>query len=76
MSQNELLLKKKTWTVMQRKWLDRLAKQLVHEVVIDESFVSRVFARDGGSKRLDKMLGNKLEHVLEVLSESLWTEAM
>jgi hypothetical protein len=43
-----------TWTPVQRKWLDRLAKQLHHEVVLDQQFVNRAFATDGGAKRLDK----------------------
>ena len=30
---------------VQRKWLDRLAKQLHHEVVIDQQFVNRAFAK-------------------------------
>ena len=45
------------WTPVQRRWLDRLAKQLTHEVVIDAGFVNRSFAKDGGAKRLDKLLG-------------------
>jgi len=30
-----------SWTPVQRKWLDRLAKQLTLEVVIDQQFVNR-----------------------------------
>ena len=43
-------------TPVQRKWLDRLAKQLTHETIIDSQFVNRAFSRDGGSKRLDNLL--------------------
>jgi type I restriction enzyme R subunit len=63
------------WTPMQRKWLDRLAKQLHHEVVIDQQFVNRAFATDGGAKRLDAMLGGKLDNVLETLADGLWPNA-
>ncbi|MCF1444141.1 hypothetical protein ACI2VK_23595 [Ralstonia nicotianae] len=42
---------------MQRKWLERLAKQLTHEVVIDPAFVNRAFSGDGGTKQLDKIIG-------------------
>ena len=63
------------WTPVQRKWLDRLAKQLHHEVVIDQQFVNRAFATDGGAKRLDAMLGGKLDNVLETLAEGLWPDA-
>lgn len=63
------------WTPVQRKWLDRLAKQLHHEVVIDQQFVNRAFATDGGAKRLDAMLGGKLDNVLETLAGGLWPNA-
>jgi type I restriction enzyme R subunit len=62
----------KSWTPVQRKWLDRLAKQLVLEVVIDSSFVNRAFAQDGGAKQLDKMVGGQLDTVLAELSANLW----
>jgi type I restriction enzyme R subunit len=61
-----------SWTPVQRKWLDRLAKQLTHEVVIDQQFVNRAFAQDGGAKRLNSLLGGDLDNVLETLNENLW----
>ncbi|MFZ2171081.1 MAG: type I restriction-modification system endonuclease [Methylococcaceae bacterium] len=63
------------WTPVQRKWLDRLAKQLTHEVVIDQHFVNRAFAQDGGAKRLDNLLGGELEQVIETIKEQLWLSA-
>jgi type I restriction enzyme R subunit len=65
----------RSWTTVQRKWLDRLAKQLTHEIVIDEPFVNRVFAPHGGAKRLDTILHKQLDAVIETLSASLWEEA-
>jgi len=61
------------WTPLQRKWIDRLAKQLVHEVVVDQAFVNRTFARDGGAKGLDRRLGGQLESVMAELGELLWS---
>lgn len=60
------------WTPVQRKWLERLAKQLSHEVVIDQHFVNRAFAKDGGAKRLNSLLDGDLDKVLDTLSENLW----
>ena len=60
------------WTPAQRKWLERLSKQLVHEVIIDQQFVNQRFDDKGGAKQLDKVLGGKLEQVLEELSEAVW----
>ncbi|MDR6679009.1 type I restriction enzyme R subunit [Pseudomonas psychrotolerans] len=62
------------WTPVQRKWLDRLAKQLVHEVVIDEKQIGEAFRNDGGSTRLDRLLGGNLSVVLEALNDNLWVQ--
>lgn len=60
------------WTTAQRRWLNRLATQLVHEVVIDREFVNLRFSDDGGAKQLDKVLGNQLDTVLDELSAAIW----
>jgi len=65
----------KPWTPVQRKWLDRLAKQLALEVVIDPSFVNRAFAQDGGTKQLDKVIGGELDRVLDELTANLWPKS-
>lgn len=61
------------WTPVQRRWLDRLAKQLVHEVVIDPQQVHDAFKHDGGLKGLDRNLGGKLDLVLDALNDNLWS---
>jgi type I restriction enzyme R subunit len=63
------------WSQVQRRWLDRLAKQLMHEVVIDQQFVNQRFSTDGGVKKLDAMLGGQLDQVLEQFANALWTHA-
>ncbi len=60
------------WTPAQRKWLDRLAKQLTHEVVLDRDFIHQRFAEQGGIKRLDAVLDHHLDEVLEALNDALW----
>ena len=60
------------WTTVQRKWLARLATQLTHEVIIDPKAVNEIFATDGGTKRLNIILHDQLDTVLENLSASLW----
>ncbi|MDE1464909.1 hypothetical protein ORQ98_23375 [Spartinivicinus sp. A2-2] len=61
-----------SWTAPQRRWLDRLAKQLKHEVVLEKNLLNEAFADHGGVKRLDSILGNKLDSVLDELGECLW----
>lgn len=63
------------WSPVQRKWLQRLAKQLTHEVVIDQEFVNRAFSKDGGAKMLDKRLGSHLDEVLDELAKEIWKSA-
>ncbi|MCU1718175.1 type I restriction-modification system endonuclease [Pseudomonas sp. 5P_3.1_Bac2] len=60
------------WTPVQRKWLDRLAKQLVHEVIIDAEQFNDAFRDDGGLKGLNRNLGGNLDQVLAALNDSLW----
>ena len=62
------------WTPNQRKWLERLAKQLVHEVIIDREFVNQRFADNGGARQMDKVLGEQLDTVLEELNGAMWPE--
>ena len=62
------------WTPVQRKWLDRLARQLVHEVIIDPQQVNEAFRNDGGLKSLNRNLGGHLHRVLEALNDNLWPE--
>lgn len=61
-----------SWTQVQRKWLERLAKQLTHELVIDHAFVNKAFASDGGAKQLDKILTGQLDQVMDELADALW----
>lgn len=63
------------WTPVQRKWLDRLATQLTYEVVIDTDFINDAFADDGGAKRLNGLLGKRLDTVLTTLTDKLWQSA-
>ncbi|MGL4603359.1 MAG: type I restriction-modification system endonuclease [Iodobacter sp.] len=62
------------WSTIQRKWLDRIAKQLMHEIVIDRDFVNHAFAKDGGVQQLEKILGTQLPTVLDTLAEELWPQ--
>ncbi len=60
------------WTPVQRKWLKRLSKQLVHEVILDKQFINDLPAFQGGAKQLNKLLGSQLDTVLDELREHLW----
>lgn len=63
------------WKPAQRRWLERLATQLVYQVIIDRDTINQMPAFTGGARQLNKVLGNQLDHVLEGLKEALWDDA-
>ena len=65
----------RAWTPVQRRWLKRLAEQLVHEVVMDRDVVQRNFDADGGAPRLDNLLDGQLDQVLADMRRQLWEQA-
>lgn len=61
------------WTSNQKKWLDRIEKQLVKEIILDRDRISEIFGQDGGCQRLDKHLNNHLDEVLDKIQIHLWS---
>jgi len=69
------ILVKKPWTIPQRKWLERIGKQLIAETVVDREALDRgQFKEEGGFARLNKVFEGKLELVLDDISETLWQD--
>ena len=66
---------KHTWSKNQKKWLDRLAKQLVHDVIIDHEVINARFSRDGGYKRFNTVMEGQLDTVIIELTSQLWGDA-
>jgi len=64
------------WTSTQRKWLERIGKQLLAETIVDRaSFDKGRFKDEGGFTRLNKVFEGKLEQVLDEISDDLWQDA-
>lgn len=68
----ERIYSQHAWTPHQRRWLERLAKQLTHEVILDRDAINRMPAFVGGARRLDKVLDDQLDNVLEAVNEAMW----
>ncbi|MBX7190766.1 MAG: type I restriction-modification system endonuclease [Sandaracinaceae bacterium] len=71
------ILASRPWDPTQKKWLERLAKQLQKEIVVDRESLDAegsLFAAEGGSKRLEKVFEGRLGEVLSNLSEAAWRE--
>jgi type I restriction enzyme R subunit len=63
------------WTAPQRKWLERIGKQLMAETIVDREALDRgEFKAQGGYARLNKVFEGKLEQVLDNLNDSLWQD--
>ncbi len=70
------LRKAHKFTDPQTKWLDRIAKQVKLETVVDRaSLDAGQFKTDGGFARLNKVFDGKLESVLGELAEEVWKDA-
>ena len=64
------------WTPPQRKWLERIGKQLKQEHIVDrDAFDEGAFREQGGFKRINKIFDGKLETILSDIKESLWQRA-
>ena len=69
------ILASQPWTAPQRKWLERIGKQLEQEYVVDRAALDQgAFKREGGFQRLNKVFKGKLEQVLNDINQALWDE--
>jgi type I restriction enzyme R subunit len=70
------LRKAHKFTEPQAKWLDRIAKQVKLETVVDKaSLDAGQFKADGGFARLNKVFDGKLESMLGELADEVWKDA-
>jgi type I restriction enzyme R subunit len=60
-----------TWSKNQERWLERLAKQLKVNVVLDDESLNQA-PFNGGKEILDRQLNNKLDEVLDDFSDFMW----
>ena len=70
------ILAGRPWTAIQRKWIERIGKQLKAETVVDRDALDHgAFKTDGGFVRIDKLFDGQLVQVLGDLHDALWAEA-
>ncbi len=70
------ILASRRWTQPQRRWLERIGKQLELETIVDRESLDRgQFQAKGGFQHLNKIFGGQLEEVLGELHEELWKES-
>jgi type I restriction enzyme, R subunit len=72
----EAILASQTWTMPQKKWLERIAKSLKHDLVVDQAALDQgAFQSMGGFKQGDKLFGGQLAAVLAAIGDRLWDGA-
>ena len=65
----------KPWPKMQKKWLERIEKQLVAETIIDrDDFDHGAFKAHGGFNRINKIFQGNLPDILEEINSALYPE--
>ncbi|MEO7328019.1 MAG: type I restriction-modification system endonuclease, partial [Minicystis sp.] len=71
------VLASKKWTDPQRKWLERIGKQLKVETIVDREALDEGEFRNqgGGFERLNKQFEGKLDEILGDLRERIWKDA-
>jgi len=70
------ILASRSWTDPQRKWLDRIGKQLEQEVIVDrDALEGGQFKQSGGFTRLNKTFNGELEAILREIADAMWQVA-
>ena len=72
----DAILRKRQWTDVQRKWIERIGRQLELEIVVDRTaFDAEPFASLGGWPRIDRVFNGELEQIVRDITENIWKEA-
>lgn len=71
------ILASRAWTPPQRKWLERIAKQLKVETIVDREALDKgEFKTQGGFTRINKIFDGQLETILAEINANLWQDAV
>jgi len=70
------ILSSRPWTEVQRRWLERIGKQLRAEVIVDREALDKgeFKSQGGGFTRLNKVFNGQLEEILAEIGDRLWQQ--
>lgn len=70
----EEMLDRREWNREQKEWLERFARQIAADLVIDADYLDSapVFKQKGGLRRLNRIFDDEVEVVLQELQELIW----
>ena len=70
------IMTSRSWTDPQRKWLERIGKQLEQEVIVDrDALDAGQFKELGGFTRLNRIFKGELETILRDIADAMWQAA-
>lgn len=70
------IMTSRSWTEPQRKWLERIGKQLEQEIIVDrDALDAGQFKQMGGFTRLNKVFKGELETILRDIADAMWQAA-
>ncbi len=70
------ILASRNWPLPQKKWLERIAKSVKNDIVLDDvTFEQPAFKNEGGLKRLQHIFDGKAQEVLDAFEEAVWEDA-
>jgi type I restriction enzyme R subunit len=70
------IMSSRAWTEPQRKWLERIGKQLEQETIVDrDALDTGQFQQMGGFNRLNKVFKGELETILRDIADLVWQAA-
>jgi type I restriction enzyme R subunit len=70
------ILASRNWPLPQKKWLERIAKSVKNDLVLDaETFEQPAFRNEGGFKRLQHIFDGQAQTVLEEFENAVWDDA-
>lgn len=71
------ILASQSWTPPQRKWLERIGKQMKAETIVDREALDKgeFKTQGGGFERLNKVFGGDLENIVIQIHENIWDVA-
>ena len=67
------IMASRPWTDPQRKWLERIGKQLEQELIVDrDALDAGQFKAMGGFDRIDKVFKGELKQILRSICDQMW----
>ncbi|MEH2111310.1 type I restriction-modification system endonuclease [Nostoc sp.] len=71
------ILASQPWTPPQRKWLERIGKQIKAETIVDREALDKgeFKTQGGGFERLNKVFGGDLENIVIQIHKNIWDVA-